>query len=78
MCIVQIVLSQVAPLFPHVEEFLQVVMCVPIQHGYGMNLLPCFIFYYFYLFDVPGGSGSFCLTLPIQLSVENITYHLCY
>jgi hypothetical protein len=38
-----------------------------------MNLLPCFIFYYFYLmFYVLGSSGSFCLTLLVQLSVENV------
>jgi len=30
----------------HVEEFIQVVVCAFVWHGYGMNL-PCFIFYYF-------------------------------
>ncbi len=43
---VRLVLSRVAPMSPHAEELLQIVVCAPIQHGYDMNL-PCFIFYYF-------------------------------
>jgi hypothetical protein len=61
---------------PHVEEFLWVVVCAHVWHGYGMNL-PCFIFYYFSLSVAPGGSGLFCLTFLVQLTVENITYHPC-
>jgi long-chain acyl-CoA synthetase len=41
---VRLVLSGAAPLSPHVEEFLRVVMCAPVLQGYGMNL-PCFIFH---------------------------------
>ncbi len=37
------------PCPPHVEEFLWVVVCALVWHGYGMNL-PCFTFYYFCLF----------------------------
>jgi len=44
---VQLVLSQGTPLSPppQVEEFLRIVMCAPIRHGYGMNS-PCFTFYF--------------------------------
>jgi hypothetical protein len=73
---IQLVLSRATPLSPHVEEFLQLLVCAHVCHGYGMNL-PCFIFYYFCFSIVLGGSGSFCLTLLIQLSIEKIRYHLC-
>ncbi len=42
----------------HVEEFIQVVVCAFVWHGYGMNL-PCFIFYYFCFSDVLGGKWFF-------------------